>query len=307
MQYKHWQRPDRPGTIQATDGDQLLDIRMVVESVRNHALIALDRAGNVTNWGAGPVALTGYSADEMLGHPLSDLYIPASGDAFARDREAAESVGWHAGERWIRRKDRPELWAEVTLAPILDRSGRKRGLSALLSDVTMRKSHGDAREQLIADLREQALTDDLTGLPNRRRFAQELARELARSRRQGTEFAVAMLDLDGFKAFNDTHGHPGGDDLLCAITGAWSAALRGSDMLGRLGGDEFAITLPDCPPALALTVVSRVQDSTHALIPSSAGIASSRMADTGEELLMRADAALYEAKRGGQRLATDAT
>jgi diguanylate cyclase (GGDEF)-like protein/PAS domain S-box-containing protein len=288
-----------------TDGDQLLDIRMVVESVRNHALVALDRNGNVTNWGAGPVALTGYSADEMLGRPLCELYVPSSRTRFARDKETAELAGWHVTERWIRRKKGPELWVEIGLAPIRDRSGRERGLAALISDITARKREGDEREHLIADLREQALTDDLTGLPNRRRLSHELARELARSRRNETEFAVAMIDLDGFKAFNDEHGHAAGDDLLRAVTREWSATLRGSDLLGRLGGDEFAVTLPDCSPELALIVISRLQESTQALIGSSAGIASSRAAETGEGLLARADAALYSAKRNRQRVSTD--
>jgi diguanylate cyclase (GGDEF)-like protein/PAS domain S-box-containing protein len=295
----------QPATAPKTEGDQLLDIRMVVESVRNHALVALDLNGNVTHWGAGPAALTGYTAEERLGRPLCELYVPSSKARFARESEAALSEGWHVTERWIRRKNLPELWVEVALAPIRDRSGRERGLSALISDITARKRQRDEREHLIADLREQALTDDLTGLPNRRRLTDELARELARSRRNDTEFAVAMIDLDGFKAFNDEHGHAAGDDLLRAVTRKWSGALRGSDMLGRLGGDEFAVTLPDCSPELALIAIARIQDSAQTLIGSSAGIASSRTADTGDGLLARADAALYSAKRNGRRVSTD--
>jgi diguanylate cyclase (GGDEF)-like protein len=236
---------------------------------------------------------------------VCELYVPSSKARFARETDTAISEGLQATERWIRRKNLPELWVEVALAPIRDRSGRDRGLSALISDITARKREGDEREHLIADLREQALTDDLTDLPNRRRLTDELARELARSRRNDTEFAVAMIDLDGFKAFNDEHGHAAGDDLLRAVTRKWSAALRGSDMLGRLGGDEFAVTLPDCSPELALVAIGRIQDSAEELIGSSAGIASSRAADTGEGLLARADAALYSAKRTGRRVATD--
>ncbi|MEA2482895.1 MAG: hypothetical protein QOC55_842, partial [Thermoleophilaceae bacterium] len=288
----------RPLKAVVNETDELLDIRMVVESLRNQALVALDSAGRVTNWGAGPVALTGYAAEEMLGRPLFSLYVPSSADAFARDKDVAETAGSHTAERWIRRQGRPDLRAEVALAPIRDHSGRERGLSALISDMTARKREGDAREHLIVDLREQALTDALTGLANRRHFAQELARETARCTRDRTDFAVAVLDLDGFKQFNDTHGHPGGDHLLRTVTREWSAGLRASDLLGRLGGDEFAITLPVCPPALALAVVGRLQDRTRALIASSAGIASLRPGETGEQLLARADAALYEAKRG---------
>jgi diguanylate cyclase (GGDEF)-like protein len=177
----------------------------------------------------------------------------------------------------------------------------------LISDLTLRKRETDARERMIADLREQAMTDDLTGLPNRRRWSQELNRELARSRRHGTPLAVAMLDLNGFKAFNDEHGHPSGDQLLRAVARDWSEAVRATDMLARFGGDEFSITLPDCPPELALVVIARVQAATPREIASSAGIASSDGADTADELVARADAALYYAKRHNQPVSAGTT
>lgn len=282
------------------DHDDLLDIRMVVDSVKDRALIALDRAGNVTNWGAGAAALMGYSAHEQLGRPLSDVYAPASAKEFARDRVAAESEGWHKTERWIRRKDGSQLWAEVALAPICDSRGNARGLSALISDATEQKRAQDTNEHLILELREQAMTDDLTGLANRRRWTEELNRELARSRRHEAPLAIVMLDLNGFKAFNDENGHPAGDDLLRAIAREWSEALRATDMLARFGGDEFSIMLPDCSPELALVVVDRVQAATPPRIVSSAGIASSDGTETANNLLARADAALYDAKRHAQ-------
>jgi diguanylate cyclase (GGDEF)-like protein/PAS domain S-box-containing protein len=282
------------------DRGQLLDIRMVVDSLKDRALIALDQAGNVTNWGAGAAALTGYSADEQLGRPLSDLYAGVSAKEFAGDRSAAESEGWRKTERWIRRSDGSELWTEIALAPIVDHSGNRRGLSALISDATEQKRTHDTNEHLILELRELAMTDELTGLANRRGWADELDRELARSRRRGTPLAVAMLDLNGFKAFNDEHGHPAGDELLRSVARDWSAALRATDMLARFGGDEFSITLPDCPPELALAVVGRVQAATPPSITSAAGIASADGTEMARDLLARVDAALYDAKRHSQ-------
>jgi diguanylate cyclase (GGDEF)-like protein/PAS domain S-box-containing protein len=291
----------------AAEREQLFDIRMVVDSVKNHALVALDAAGDVTNWGAGAVILTGFSAEELLGRPLSVLYIEGSEQSFERERIAAESDGWHRVQRWIRRKDGSALWAEVALAPIVDGAGNRRGLSALITDATEHKRVHDSNVHLISELREQAMTDDLTGLPNRRCWAAELNRELARSRRYRTPLAIVMLDLNGFKAFNDKHGHPAGDELLRAVARDWSEALRATDMLARFGGDEFSITLPDCSPELAIAIVGRVRTATLPRIDSSAGIASSNGAETADELVRRADAALYDAKRLDQAVSVAVT
>jgi diguanylate cyclase (GGDEF)-like protein/PAS domain S-box-containing protein len=297
-------RPDRAPTQGDEAGhDQLLDVRMLVDSVREHALLALDPAGNVTNWGTVAEEMTGYSAPEFLGRPVFDLFVPPSARAFERDCAAAGTEGWHEVERWLKRKDGTQFWADVALAPIVDRSGTLRGLSALISDATERKQTESERERLIADLRDLAMTDELTGLPNRRRWDDELNRDLARSRRHDTPLAVAMLDLNDFKAFNDTQGHPAGDLILQGVAREWSEAVRATDMLARYGGDEFAITLPDCPPALALTVIGRVQAATPNGIASSAGIASSDGVETADQLVARADAALYDAKRNGESVA----
>jgi diguanylate cyclase (GGDEF)-like protein len=173
-------------------------------------------------------------------------------------------------------------------------------------NVEHRRVH-DSNLHLVSELPEQAMTDDLTGLPNRGRWAAELNRELARSRRHRTPLAIVMLDLNGFKAFNDEHGHPAGDNVLRAVARDWSEAVRATDMLARFGGDEFAITLPDCSPELAIAVVGRVRAATPPGIDSSAGIASSDGAETADALVGRADAALYDAKRQGQGVSVAAT
>lgn len=279
--------------------DELLDIRMAIESLKNHALIALDNCGHVTNWGAGPVTLTGFSAEQMLGHNACELFIPASSTAFARERERAEADGWCRTERWVRRDDETHFWAGVELAPIRDRSLHQRGLSMLISDLTAHKRERDSREHLIVDLREQALTDELTGLPNRRHWMQVLSREMARSRRQGTPLAVVMLDLNGFKAYNDAHGHPDGDQLLIIVARKWAEAIRSTDVLARYGGDEFVVTLPDCSLDVAREVVERIVAATPSEVGVAAGIAYGNGSETAEILVERADDALYAAKRRG--------
>jgi diguanylate cyclase (GGDEF)-like protein/PAS domain S-box-containing protein len=156
------------------------------------------------------------------------------------------------------------------------------------------------RAVLLARLEDLARTDALTGAANRRALEETLVGELSTAGRKGHQLAVIMLDLDRFKDFNDRFGHQAGDSLLQAVVRAWRAELRPSDTLARYGGEEFLIVLPDCDPAMSLEIANRLR----AVVPSgqtvSAGVASWSRLETMTELIARADAALYEAKRGGR-------
>ncbi len=160
-------------------------------------------------------------------------------------------------------------------------------------------------EQLRA-MEEHATTDDLTGLYNRRSFERVLAREVERSRRYGVSASLLLLDLDGFKALNDTHGHAAGDRVLRYAAAMMCRHLRATDVPCRLGGDEFAIVLCDTPLADALAVAERIRADVEdafarASITVSAGVASVPMhAATAEKLVASADKALYAAKGGGR-------
>jgi diguanylate cyclase (GGDEF)-like protein len=161
------------------------------------------------------------------------------------------------------------------------------------------------RADLLARLEASARTDDLTGLLNRRAWEEELPREMARARRAAHPLCVAMLDLDFFKAFNDQRGHQAGDRLLKQSTAAWTSELRASDILARYGGEEFAVALPGCTLADAKSIVERLRESMPAGSTVSAGVACWNGRESAEELVGRADAALYEAKRTGRdRLVT---
>jgi len=170
---------------------------------------------------------------------------------------------------------------------------------AVVVAFTVRRLMNEIRRQS-AELERLASTDSLTGLPNRRVWEDALPRELARSVRSGAPVSIAMLDLDRFKAYNDLHGHQGGDLMLKELAAVWPGELRDSDLLARFGGEEFALLLPDCGAADVLRVVEKVRTATPTEMTSSAGAAVWDGVEEAEELLRRADDALYEAKRGGR-------
>jgi diguanylate cyclase (GGDEF)-like protein len=156
------------------------------------------------------------------------------------------------------------------------------------------------RTDLLARLQSTARTDPLTGLPNRRVWDEDLARELARAQRHGGSLCLALLDLDHFKAYNDTYGHQAGDELLALAATAWRPELRTTDTIARYGGEEFAVLLPHSDEAGALSVVERLLAVVPLDQTASAGVAVWDGSEGSEALVARADAALYEAKGAGR-------
>jgi diguanylate cyclase (GGDEF)-like protein len=156
------------------------------------------------------------------------------------------------------------------------------------------------RALLMEGLETAARTDELTGLPNRRGWDDEIARELARARRSGQPLCVAVIDLDHFKSVNDIHGHPAGDRLLKEAASAWRSTVRLTDVLARHGGEEFALALPACTLRDATILVERLRAATPGGQTVSAGIAQWDGLETAIQLYSRADGALYEAKRAGR-------
>ena len=145
-------------------------------------------------------------------------------------------------------------------------------------------------------LKELAGTDALTGLANRRTWDESLTREIERSMRSGEPLALVLLDLNGFKAYNDVHGHPAADRFLKETTSVWASALRPTDTLARLGGDEFGLLLPGLRGDEAERVVKRLQELMPAGQTFSAGLVETDGSERSEDLLVRADAVLYRVK-----------
>ena len=149
-------------------------------------------------------------------------------------------------------------------------------------------------------VRELSRRDELTGLPNRRAWADELPRALERARADGVPITVGIIDLDHFKAYNDRYGHPAGDRLLKAAAAAWHSSLRRRDLLARYGGEEFIVLLPDADLTQARAVLERARTANPDGETFSAGLAAWDGTETSDDLIARADVALYAAKAAGR-------
>jgi diguanylate cyclase (GGDEF)-like protein len=167
--------------------------------------------------------------------------------------------------------------------------------------------------ELQRELAEQARTDPLTGVMNRRALEDAALREIARSIRHGNALCTIVIDIDHFKCLNDARGHAAGDRALQALVGQVKTMLRGQDLFARTGGEEFAILLPDTPMSAGILTAERVRHAIEALdipfetgpikLTVSAGVAQLDSTQGDWEAMMRsADAAMYEAKKKGRNL-----
>lgn len=183
-------------------------------------------------------------------------------------------------------------------------------LARIRNHLALQKAHRDLKVAN-QELTRLATTDFLTGVWNRRRFMELGDAELARVRRSGRNFGVVMMDVDHFKAVNDTYGHDAGDAVLRALADACVDRLRNVDIVGRMGGEEFALILPETDPQGAKLTVERLReylgqlevptDSGNLSVTVSAGVTTVQdPSDTIEAALKRADEALYKAKGSGR-------
>ena len=259
----------------------------------------LDREGVVTYQSPAGSPLFAHPAPMEVGQSILDWVRPEDRMLFEAALQHARSGKEARTESRFSLGDGVIGYAETTITNLLDEP-TVNALVLNTRDVTDRRRLED-------QLRERALYDSLTALPNRALFLERAQRALGH--RDQRELVVCFLDLDDFKAINDTYGHGAGDELLCEMADRLSSCLRPDDTVARLGGDEFAILLEDTDLTAALVVVDRILTATRApvtisgtevVVHTSIGLATSVAGEaTPDQLLAEADAAMYAAKARG--------
>jgi len=269
------------------------------------ALVALD--GSLQRVNRALCLITGYPEDEMLGRSMHDFTDPddRSADAEKLQQLIAGTIQSVRTETRHIHASGHSVWTTLSVSVVRDSRGDPLHLIAQLEDISGRKLLEDR-------LRRLADYDSLTGVRNRRQFEQDLFVQIASCRRFGEQAAMMMIDLDGFKAINDTFGHRAGDDMLKAVATAIRTRLRCTDVVARLGGDEFAVLLPRTNPSTARAVAEDLKRCIDAVALTVSGTTIHPSASIGvadidrasarkETILHEADRAMYARKRARKR------
>jgi diguanylate cyclase (GGDEF)-like protein/PAS domain S-box-containing protein len=257
----------------------------------------------------GVERLTGYNAEECMNqrsHPM-EIVHQEDRETVARAMAAAgKAPSMKELEFRVVCKDGSVRWCASVTQPAIDTQGRNVGFRASIRDISDRKALQQQLELL-------ASTDPLTGVVNRRRFFHTAEAELYRARRYDRPLVLALVDIDHFKRINDSYGHAVGDDTLKTLAHAVGNRLRRSDLFARFGGEEFVLLLPETQLGDGLRLCERLRQMVETIklqVPDraepfgftvSVGVADlQHEGDSLNQLLARADAALYKAKRDGR-------
>jgi len=269
-------------------------------------ILWVDETGTILRVNTPILSMTGFRPFELIGKNVAVL-LPQHlrsrhGEAVRSYFAAPRSRAMGAVDLGLQRRDGSTMPVDISLGNFND-SGRQYAI-AFVRDLTERKLHEES-------LRHQATHDELTGLPNRWLFHYQLDQAIARAGRAGKSVAVIFLDLDYFKAINDSFGHSAGDELLVQVGERIGKVLRENDILARLGGDEFAICLGDLDSAEeALHVADKILPQLGSAfnltghdVYSGASLGLSFFpgdANDSDSLLRFADLAMYQAKQAGR-------
>ena len=291
--------------VHARDEARLRQAADVFSHAREGIMIT-NHHGQITDVNEAFTRITGYTRDEVAGQRPSILKSGRQDASFYQALWATlNKQGYWSGEIWNRRKDGREYAELLTISAVKDELGQVTQYVGLFSDITSIKEHERRLEHI-------AHFDALTGLPNRVLLADRLHQAMSQTRRRQQKLAVAYLDLDGFKAVNDSYGHEAGDLLLSTLSHRMKSALREGDTLARLGGDEFVAVLLDvdeidqCLPILSRLLAAAATpvelDGRQHQVSASLGLTLYPQGEEvdADQLLRQADQAMYQAKLAGK-------
>jgi diguanylate cyclase (GGDEF)-like protein len=287
---------------------QELRLGAVLQHVQGYTVLPLDAQGTLTEWNPSigrmlmqPADSTGMPIDTLLGWEAQTVPDSAAVPRFAELVAHVRRGGWHRFEGPVLRGDATALWVDGVLTPVVEPSGETSGYVAVLRDAT--EHHAES-----VRLQQEALTDALTALPNRRALQQRMQVLMARG--PGQAWCVALADIDHFKRVNDTWGHEAGDRVLREVAQCLAGSVRPQDMVARLGGEEFVLLLDRVQAQDAMSVVHRIRQrlvDAHIVpavdatgVTASFGVACWREGQDAESLLREADSGTYAAKSAGR-------
>ena len=282
------------------NGDQM---RALVDGITDYAIFLVDPKGYILSWSDAASAIQGYREHEVIGRKFAMFYVPeelASGKP-DQDLQTARQSGRHEEEGWVMRKDGSTFWGNKLMTALSTPKGELRGFAYVTRDMTERREAEDL-------IQHQAYHDGLTGLPNRLYLQENLTSLMRWANRRNELIGVMFLDLDRFKAINDSLGHELGDVLLKEVAQRLVGIIGRQDLVGRLGSDEFALIINGIQGNVELIRLAEeisaalkipIDLNGHQLhIQASIGAAIyPHHGETAVELMQNAEIALYQSKQ----------
>ncbi|TKB48941.1 diguanylate cyclase [Ferrimonas sediminicola] len=287
-----------PAALQQRLQDTLTKLRSSTDTLDTHVISSsTDAQGRITHVSGALCRISGYKPWELLGQTHKRLRHPdASAEVVEQIRAAmAEGRSWRGELKQLSRQGET-YWVNTVITPKLDREGQVLGYTEVSADVTDRKA-----------LEKMSVTDDLTGVFNRRRLDQRLEEAMESFLRYRQPFSVILLDLDRFKSINDTEGHQAGDAVLVQVAQCLKENLRKVDHLGRWGGEEFLVICLETEELGAAQLAEKLRGRVASLpqpvgrtVTVSIGVAQAKPDEKLNQLFRRVDAALYRSKHEGR-------